>query len=83
MPSLELFLSQPVEIRQSVLPEACTRRLSIEAGVTMGWQGLIGDRGIALGIDRFGESAPANVLAEHFGFTTANVLKHARQLLSH
>jgi len=81
VPSLELFLAQPKEVRDAVIPPGCTRRVSVEAGVTLGWQTVLGPFGVAIGIDRFGESAPAEVLAEHFGFTTDNVVKQARALL--
>ena len=68
MPAPQLFLEQPAEWRSRVLP-AGGRRVSLEAGVTAYWRGIVGDAGLALGLDRFGESAPAPALAAHFGFT--------------
>ena len=68
MPAPQLYLQQDEAFRRQLLP-AGGRRVSIEAGVTDGWRAIVGERGLALGIDRFGESAPAEVLAEHFGLT--------------
>lgn len=81
MPSWELFEKQSEEYRESVLPRSIARRVSIEAGVTMGWERYIGLDGLAIGIDRFGESAPAERLFKEFGFTVDNVVNHARKLL--
>ncbi len=81
MPSWELFERQPAEYRESVLPSACARRVAVEAGVTMGWSRYVGDKGRVIGLDRFGASAPAKVLAEKFGFTVAHVVEVARGLL--
>jgi transketolase len=72
MPARERFLEQEASWRDAVLPPG-GRRVSIEAGVTWDWRGLIGAEGLAIGIDRFGESAPAEALAGHFGFTPARV----------
>ena len=58
MPSWELFLAQPPEYRDSVLPPAIRNRVSVEAGATLGWHRFVGLDGIAIGIDRFGASAP-------------------------
>jgi len=52
--------------------------VSIEAGVTDSWRGVVGERGLTIGIDRYGESAPAEVLAEHFGFTGEAIAKRIR-----
>jgi transketolase len=51
-----------------------SRRLAIEAASTFGWERWVGDRGAVLGLDRFGESAPAADLAQHFGFTIENIV---------
>jgi transketolase len=72
MPSPTLFLEQDAGWRERVLPPG-GRRVSIEAGVTRGWRAIVGDRGLSIGLDRFGESAPASKLVEHFGFTPALV----------
>ena len=58
MPSWELFALQDLAYREQVLPPAVTARVSIEAGVTAGWERWVGDRGRAIGVDRFGASAP-------------------------
>ncbi|MAO82658.1 MAG: transketolase [Myxococcales bacterium] len=76
------FLKQPKAYRDSVLPVDCHRRLSVEAGVTWGWERFVGSQGRSIGLDRFGASAPAEHLAEHFGFTVDNVLRQARELLA-
>lgn len=72
MPSVELFLAQDKAYRASVLPKG-VRRVSIEAGTTLGWERIVGDDGLSIGIDRFGASAPDKVLAEKFGFTADQV----------
>ena len=68
MPSPQLFLAQDAAWRDRVLPPG-GRRVSIEAGSTVGWDRIVGERGVAIGIDRFGESAPLAEIQEHFGFT--------------
>lgn len=78
MPSWDLFEKQPESVRNSVLPPACARRVAIEAGSTFGWEKYVGPKGKTVGINRFGASAPAKVLAEKFGFTVDNVVKVAR-----
>jgi transketolase len=67
LPSWELFLSQAPDYRQEVLGSA--PRVSIEAAATFGWERIVGADGLILGIDHFGASAPAEVIAEQFGFT--------------
>ncbi|MBM65177.1 MAG: transketolase [Myxococcales bacterium] len=81
MPGADRFLAQDEAERERVLPAACRKRLSVEAGVTWGWERFVGLEGRSIGIDGFGASAPAEDLAEHFGFTVANVLSEARSLL--
>ena len=78
MPAPQLFAQQDEAWRARVLPPG-GRRVSVEAGVTDGWRGWVGDRGLAIGIDRFGESAPAEVLAEHFGLTGEAVARRVRE----
>ena len=73
MPSMERFARQPASYRDEVLPPSCHRRVSMEAGVTFGWHRWVGDRGVALGIDHFGASAPAKELFKRYGFTADNV----------
>jgi transketolase len=80
VPCMERFARQTAEYREQVLPAACKRRVSIEAGVTSPWARLVGDNGVAIGIDHFGASAPGNTLMEKFGMTKDSVLKAARSL---
>jgi transketolase len=82
MPSWELFDQQPKEYRESVLPLSIKARVSIEAGVTLGWQKYVGDSGIAIGLDRYGASAPGKVIFEKLGFTAENVMAKVMALLS-
>jgi transketolase len=80
MPSWELFREQDPAYRESVLPAAVRARVSIEAGCTQGWREWIGDRGVAIGIDSFGASAPAEELFRRFGFTADAVVEAASAL---
>ncbi len=81
MPSWELFDAQDAAYQESVLPKAVTKRLAVEAGITMGWCKYVGSEGDTLGIDRFGASAPGGICMEKFGFTVANVVEKAKALL--
>ena len=82
MPSLDFFAQQEQDYRDSVLPPAVTKRIAIEAGATASWYEYVGLEGAVVGMDRFGESAPANELFEYFGFTVDNVVLTAKSLLS-
>ncbi len=82
MPCTDVFDAQDADYRESVLPAAVTARVAIEAGVTEGWWRYVGTHGRVIGLDRFGESAPANELFEHFGFTTDNVVAVVKDLLN-
>jgi len=82
MPSWELFRTQDQAYRDSVLPPAVKARISIEAASTMGWSQWVGDRGIAIGIDRFGTSAPASDIAKAFGFVPEKIAETAASLLA-
>lgn len=81
MPSWELFAKQDASYREAVLPHAVTSRVSVEAGITMGWERWIGAAGSSVGIDHFGASAPAEELFARFGFTSENVAAHVRKVL--
>jgi len=81
MPSWELFEDQDEEYQEKVLPAAVTKRVAVEAGVTLGWERYVGPEGAIIGLDHFGASAPGDVLFEQYGFTVENVLKHARTVL--
>jgi transketolase len=81
MPSWELFDSQPQEYRDKVLLPSVRARLAVEAGIAQGWSRYVGEKGDVISIDRFGESAPAKVLAEKFGFTVDTVVARALRLV--
>jgi transketolase len=81
MPSWELFEAQPPEYRAQVLPPQVTRRLAVEAAIPLGWERYVGNNGAVIGMERFGASAPYQVLLEKFGFTVENVTQRALQLL--
>ncbi|HEX9079330.1 MAG TPA: transketolase, partial [Desulfuromonadaceae bacterium] len=81
MPSWELFDEQPREYRDSVLLPHVTARLAIEAGSPQGWRGYVGDGGDILGVERFGASAPGEVVLKEYGFTVENVCGRAMALL--
>jgi transketolase len=80
MPCTQAFDRQPAEYRNHVLPSGGAR-LAIEAGATEGWWRYVAGRGAVIGIDRYGHSAPAKALFEHFGFTVEAVVAAARRLL--
>ena len=81
MPCWELFAEQPADYREEVLPPDVGARLSVEAGVSLGWKQWVGDRGDSLAIDRFGASAPGQEVLERLGFTPDNVAARAQALL--
>jgi transketolase len=81
MPCWERFREQPQAYRDQVLPPGITARVSIEAGVTFGWREWIGDRGIAIGVDRYGASAPWEVIYEKLGITAAHVVTSVKKLV--
>ena len=81
LPSWDIFEQQSQEYRDEVLPPGVAARLAIEAAVPLGWERYVGTKGAVIGMTRFGASAPYKVLAEKFGFTAANVLRRARELL--
>ncbi|WP_266160622.1 transketolase [Dyella silvatica] len=81
MPSWELFDAQPQSYRDQVLPPKITARLAVELGVAQGWHRYTGDRGDMLGVERFGASAPADILLREYGFTVDNVVAKAKALL--
>jgi transketolase len=78
LPCFERFERQSAEYRESVLPKACTKRVSIEAGVTDLWWKYIGTEGKAIGIDRFGISAPGDVVFKELGITKDSVIAAAK-----
>ncbi|MEI8132043.1 MAG: transketolase [Leptolinea sp.] len=80
-PSWELFKDQSAEYRESVLPAGVTKRIAVEAGLTLGWEKWVGEKGFVIGLDHFGASAPGKVVMEKFGFTFENVVEEAKKLL--
>jgi transketolase len=82
MPNPDLFQQQEQAYRDSVLPPAVRARVAVEAGVSACWTGLVGDHGQVIGVDRFGASAPAKALFEHYGLTVANVSRAVRESLA-
>jgi transketolase len=81
-PSWELFEAQPDEYKESILPKSIKARISIEAGVSQGWEKYIGDYGEAISIEKFGASAPYEILFKEYGFTVEAVVKIAKALLA-
>jgi len=81
MPSTDTFDAQDAAYRETVLPKAVARRVVVEAGVTDGWYKYTGHSGKIIGINRFGESAPAGALFKEFGFTADNVAKAVEEIL--
>lgn len=82
MPSWELFEAQPVEYRDTVLPQAVWARVSVEAGSSFGWERYVGPTGAIIGVDHFGASAPGPVVMAHYGFTVEHVVATARAVLA-
>lgn len=82
IPCTDVFEAQDADYRESVLPASVSARVVIEAGVTALWWRYAGPAGQIIGLDRFGESAPANKLFKHFGFSTDNVVSIAKDVLN-
>ncbi len=83
MPSWEIFDRQDQDYKDSVLPPGVETRVSVESGITLGWERYIGFKGAAVGIDRFGASAPGETVLQELGITPENVVNHALELLGH
>ncbi len=77
MPSWELFEIQDYDYKEKVLPKDVKKRISIEAGSTLGWHKYITDEGIAIGIDEFGKSAPGEWLMKEYGLSVEEVIQKA------
>ncbi|WP_019413181.1 transketolase [Paenisporosarcina sp. TG20] len=82
MPSWDLFEKQDDEYKNSVLPKTVKKRLAIEMGVSFGWERYTGDEGSILGINRFGASAPGEIVMKEFGFSIENVVARVKSLLN-
>jgi transketolase len=81
MPCWELFAEQSQEYRDDVLPPDVPARVSIEAGITHGWERWIGEHGVSIGVDRYGASAPYTRIYEELGLTSERVAAEASALL--
>jgi len=81
MPSWELFEKAPAPYRERILPSDVTKRLAVEAGISMGWEKYTGPEGKIIGIDKFGASAPGGTVLEKYGFTPENIVENALELL--
>ncbi|QMV39829.1 transketolase [Cohnella cholangitidis] len=81
MPSRELFERQSAAYKQSVLPDSATKRVTLEAGISLGWDRYAGPNGKVLSIDTFGASGPGGEVMEYFGFSVSNVVRLAKELL--
>ena len=81
MPSTNVFDKQDAQYQASVLPQGLPR-IAVEAGVSDGWYKYVGLNGAVIGLDRFGESAPAELLFKEFGFTVDHVVEVVKNVLS-
>ncbi|PYP30374.1 MAG: transketolase, partial [Gemmatimonadetes bacterium] len=82
MPCMEFFARQPQAYRDEVLPPAVRARVAVEAAVPQPWYRWVGDRGVVLGLERFGASAPYQRIYQELGLTVDNVVRRAKELLS-
>ncbi|MCK5541158.1 MAG: transketolase [Desulfobacterales bacterium] len=80
MPSWELFSKSPEVYQERILPETVTKRIAVEAGISMGWERFVGNKGKIISIDKFGASAPGNKVLEEYGFTSENIVKTAKEM---
>lgn len=80
MPSIDRFDKQSDEYKESVLPKAVTKRLAIEMASSLGWHKYVGTDGDVLAIDKFGASAPGEVVMEKYGFTVENIVNKVKSL---
>ncbi len=81
MPSMNLFEAQDAAYRESVLPKSIRNRVTVEAASTFGWDRWSGSEGVKIGIDRYGASAPGDVIMANYGFTVGNVAAAALRLV--
>ncbi|HEU5362902.1 MAG TPA: transketolase [Gaiellaceae bacterium] len=81
MPCWELFAEQPADYRDEVLPPEVKARLSVEPGVSLGWERWVGDRGGCVSIEHYGASAPGSTVLEQFGYNLDNIVARAAALL--
>jgi len=82
LPCWELFEKQSQSYKDYVLPRDIKARISIEAGISLGWEKYVGSEGTIIGIDHFGASAPGSILMEKFGFSVNNIVKKTLRILN-
>lgn len=80
MPSWELFEEQSDAYKENILPSSVKNRLAIEAGVKQGWNKYVGDKGVVMGVEKFGSSAPYQVLFEKYGLTVENIVQNVKDM---
>jgi len=81
VPCMDLFLEQSSEYQEEVMPSSVRARVAMEAGATMPWYRFVGLDGKVIGMDHFGDSAPAALLFKEFGFTCENVVSTVLELV--
>jgi transketolase len=81
MPSWELFEKQDAAYKESVFPKSLKKRIAIEAGSPMGWHKYVTDEGDIVGITKYGESAPGDLIMKEYGFSVENVVAKAKTIL--
>lgn len=81
MPSWELFEAQSQGYRDTVLPPSINRRVAVEAGVSQGWDRYVGEKGVVISINKFGASAPGEIVMKKYGFSVENICKKVLNLL--
>jgi transketolase len=78
-PSWELFLKQDAQYRESVFPSDVSNRIAVEAGVSMGWEKWVGNKGKIISVNKFGASAPYKTLYKEYGMTDTNIVNTANE----
>ena len=81
MRSWDIFLEQPKSYQDSVLPNSVKKRVSVEAGPTIGWDRFVGSEGKMIGVDRFGFSAPGKIVMDELGFSEENIINVCKSIL--
>ncbi len=81
MPCMDTFTQADEAYREQVLPAACRARIAVEALSPLGWDKWIGEDGVFVGMETFGESGPAKEVYEHFGITAERVAQLGRELV--
>jgi transketolase len=81
-PSWEILEQQSKEYKEQVIPKECKAKLSIEAGISQGWEKYIGEQGTSISIETFGSSAPYEILFEKYGLTVENIIDKAKEIIA-